>query len=134
LSRIVLDAYAVLALLGNEAGSEVVERYMTDADTEIYLSVISLGEIYYILLRRKGTEAAEELVRNILTDESLAVIEAPWQRVKGAAFIKAKGGLSYADSFVVDLALELEAVLVTGDPEILSVSGNVGVKVAWLES
>lgn len=132
MSKVVLDAYAVLALLENEAGSDVVEQYITDEETEVYLSVINLGEIYYILLRRKGLRVAEELISSIFMDESLKIIEASWPMVKVAATIKARGGLSYADSFVVGLASEYGAILVTGDPEILSVSKQIGVKVSWL--
>ncbi len=133
MNRVVLDSYAVLALLENEAGSNAVEEYIIDEETDVYLSVISLGEIYYILLRRKGLKVAEELVRGILIDESLRIVEASWPKVKEAATIKARGGLSYADSFVIALAAEHGAVLVTGDPEILLVSEKMGVKVDRLK-
>ncbi len=133
MNRVVLDSYAVLALLENEAGSNAVEEYIIDEETDVYLSVISLGGIYYILLRRKGLKVAEELVRGILIDESLRIVEASWPKVKAAATIKAGGRLSYADSFVIALAAEHGAVLVTGDPEILSVSEKMGVKVDRLK-
>lgn len=133
MNRVVLDSYAVLALLENEAGSNAVEEYIIDEETDVYLSVISLGEIYYILLRRKGLKVAEELVRGILIDESLRIVEASWPKVKEAATIKARGGLSYADSFVIALAAEHGAVLVTGDTEILLVSEKMGVKVDRLK-
>ncbi|MBS4022752.1 MAG: type II toxin-antitoxin system VapC family toxin [Dethiobacter sp.] len=132
MSKVVLDAYAVLALIENETGSEIVESYLADEKAEIFLSVISLGEIYYILMRRKSQQAADELVSIIQMDESVRIIEATWPVVRKAATVKARGGLSYADSFVVSLALEHDAVLVTGDPEILAVSKQIHFKLSWL--
>jgi len=44
-----------------------------------------------------------------VSEEKLTLIEAPWSRVKEAARIKAGGGLSYADAFVLGLAREIMA-------------------------
>ncbi|MEW6663495.1 MAG: type II toxin-antitoxin system VapC family toxin, partial [Bacillota bacterium] len=63
-------------------------------EAEAYLSVISLGETYYILFRKKGEQVAKEVTQNIMMEESLSLADAPWPRVIEAARIKAKGGLS----------------------------------------
>ena len=67
-----------------------------------------------------------------MEEGSFRLVEATWPRVKEAARIKAKGGLSYADAFVLALAVEIGAPLVTGDPEIRAAAGGLGVEVVWL--
>jgi predicted nucleic acid-binding protein len=41
----------------------------------------------------------------------------PGERVKSAAALRAVGGVSFADCFAAALAEELDAALVTSDPE-----------------
>jgi len=132
LRRYVFDSYAVLALAEDEPGAQVVAEIIADEAAELYLSAVSLGEVYYILFREQGELVAEEVVRGVMQEESLTVSEATWQSVKRAARIKANGGLSYADAFVLGLSLELEALAVTGDPEIRAAAENLGVKVVWV--
>jgi len=131
-NRYVLDTYAVLAVIEDEPGAQTVAEIITAQNIMIYLSIVSLGEIYYIILRRLGEQAAEEVVQNTLDEPSLAVVDATWPRVKDAARIKATGGLSYADSFVLALGKELRAPVVTGDPEIKATGKKVGVEVIWI--
>jgi len=47
--------------------------------------------------------------------------------VLAAARIKAGGGISYADCFVIATAQRREAPLLTGDPEIIRHAANVEV-------
>ena len=121
MKEVVFDSYALLELFEDGPGAQVVADLLTkDGDeVNIYLSEISLGEIYYILLRRKGKKAAEEVIEYIQLDQSLSLVPAEWRRIKGAAQYKAKGVLSYADCFVLALGLDEEASIVTGDPEII---------------
>ncbi|AEG15785.1 type II toxin-antitoxin system VapC family toxin [Desulfofundulus sp. TPOSR] len=131
---VVLDTYAILALIEDEEGADTVAAAISDEQTTVYFSVINLGELYYILLRKKGERVAEEVLRNILLEESINIVEVPWPRVKEAARIKARGGLSYADSFVLELARELKAPVLTGDPEIQTVAKELDVPVIWVGS
>lgn len=130
--KYVLDSYAILALLEGESGAETVANIVGNDESKIYLSIINLGEIYYILFRRKGKRTAEEIVDNILSEDSLTVVDAPWSRVKVAAAIKTRGGLSYADAFVLALGKELEAPVVTGDPEIRLAAAGFSVEIIWI--
>lgn len=129
--KIVFDAYAILALLENEPGARLVSEFLSDQETKIFLSVINLGEVYYIILRRNGEAAAEEVLQSILMEESIAIVEAPWSRVKETAKIKSLGGLSYADAFALSLAKEIDAPLVTADPEIKVLAKKTGVEIIW---
>ncbi|NPV73895.1 MAG: type II toxin-antitoxin system VapC family toxin [Pelotomaculum sp.] len=130
--RYVFDAYAILALIEDEPGAQTIAEIITDQEPELFMSIISLGEIYYILLRKKSEQAAEEVVKNIFAEESLILVEATWKKVKDAARIKAKGGLSYAASFVLALGKELNTPVVTGDPEILASAREIGVEIFWI--
>lgn len=130
--KIVLDTYAVLAVVEDEPGAQTVADVILNEEVELHMSAISLGEAYYILLRRRGREPAEETVNSILADESFIIDEASWQRIKEAAAIKAQGGLSYADAFVLGLAQEMQAAVVTGDPEIRSAAREPGVEIIWI--
>ena len=130
--RYVLDTYAILTVIEDEPGAQTVAEIITTQGAMLYLSIISLGEIYYILLRRLGEQAAEEVVQNTLAEQSLALVEVTWPKVKDAARIKAIGGLSYADSFVLALGKELNAPVVTGDPEINAIARETGVEIIWI--
>jgi predicted nucleic acid-binding protein len=130
--KLVLDSYAILALVEDEPGAQVVADIILDETAEPYLSVVSLGEVYYIVMRRQGEVAAEEVVRGVRQEEGLIIAEVSWPRVKNAARIKAGGGLAYADAFVVGLAQELGASLVTGDPELRVAAARLGVELVWI--
>ncbi len=127
--RYVFDSYALLALLEDEKGADLIAGILTEQENQIYLSIISMGEIYYLLLRIKGMEQAEKVIESVALDDAIAVAEASWDRVRAAASVKAEGGLSYADAFAVALAKELNAPLLTGDPEIIAKAENYGIKV-----
>ncbi len=117
--KIVFDAYALLDLLEDGAGANEVAGFLSSEDVTIYLSTISLGEVYYIVRRRRDKRAAEAVIEAVLLEETIIPVEATWPRIKAAAALKAEGGLSYADCFVLALAKEEMAPVVTGDPEII---------------
>ena len=130
----VLDAYALLALLEDEPGADTVAGILTGSQgrARVLISMMNLGEAYYVLLRERGRAAADELAQEAFADEALTVVDLPWERVKRAAEIKSKGGLSYADSFALALAAEVCAPLVTGDPELRAAATTLGIAVTWI--
>lgn len=130
--KFVLDSYAILALVEDEPGAQVVAEILSDEGTELYLSAVNLGEVYYIISRKRGERAAEEVVRGVMDEEMVAIVEVSWPRAREAARIKAKGRLSYADAFVLGLALELKAPVVTGDPEIQAIAESLGTEIVWV--
>ncbi|MCG6880318.1 MAG: type II toxin-antitoxin system VapC family toxin [Deltaproteobacteria bacterium] len=120
--KIVLDAWAVLALIfGEEPAASVVKDLFVNKDisrSSMHMSWINLGEVYYTLARRKGMDAADEVLKDI---QMLPVTlhEPSKADVLSAAKIKAKHKLSYADAFAVSLAEKTNGTLFTGDPEII---------------
>lgn len=129
---IVFDAYAIMTLLEDEPGAAIINDLIVDENTEILMSDVNLGEVYYILLRRNGKSAAEEVIENVLLEETIKIEEAQWGRIKSAAEIKAGGSLSYPDAFALSLAREFQAKLVTGYPEIQAIAAKAAVEIIWL--
>ncbi len=128
----ILDSFAILAYFQAAAGGAAVRALLEaarDGEARLYLSVINLGEIYYLMSREQGREHADELL-NDLRALPITLIPATEERVLTAARIKAEYPLSYADAFVVGLARELNAIIVTGDPEFGAISSTM--QVMWL--
>lgn len=112
---IVLDSWAVLCLLGGESpGAERVEGALADRPV---MSWINLGEVLYILLRRMDRNEALTAVRDV---QATVTVELPNEStVRQAAEIKARYRMAYADAFAAATAVEHDAELWTGDPELL---------------
>jgi hypothetical protein len=58
--------------------------------------------------------------------------DATRRRVRRAAELKSKHAIAYADAFAVATAVEFNAVLLTGDPEIEPIEGEQHLEVEWL--
>jgi hypothetical protein len=57
--RVVLDAHAVLAFLGEEPGWAEVDEVLSNG--EPWMTLVNLGEVAYILERSSGRAAADEV-------------------------------------------------------------------------
>jgi ribonuclease VapC len=127
----VLDSFAILALLNNEPGAARVEDLLrqTGEGSRVVISLINLGEVAYIVERRWGAEKLRAMLA-YLEAAALEVVAVDRDRVFAAAHIKARYPLAYADAFAVALARELEAILLTGDPEFKGVSDFITIE--WL--
>jgi len=134
--RACLDAFAWLAWLQDEPAAAAVQRWLDDAEAaraECVTSVISLGEAYYRLVRAERRDEAESLWRMALRGRlPVSVKDATRRRVRRAAELKSKHAIAYADAFAVATAVEFDAVLLTGDPEIKPLEGHQNLKVEWL--
>ncbi len=129
--RFVLDSFAILSLLEGEAGADGVAGLLTSPGKEIYMSSMNVGEVYYVMMRRRGKDAANLVEAAIYDHPRLQVVEADRARIRDAAEIKSLGKLSLADSFAAALALKLDATLVTGDPEFARLEAE-GLSLFWL--
>lgn len=128
----VLDSFAVLAYFQAESGGPIVKDLLKQAaadDALAFLSLINLGEIVYNVERKMGDATAA----NVLSDISqlpIRLADVTLERVLAAARVKAHYAISYADAFAIALAQELDATLVTGDPEFKQVESLI--RVLWL--
>jgi uncharacterized protein len=135
-ARFCLDAFAWLAWLQDEPGAAAVQHCLDDADrgdADCITSVINLGEAFYRLVRVDRREQAEALWTMALRRRlPVSVKEATQRRVRRAAELKSSHAIAYADAFAVATALEFQATLLTGDPEIKPLVGSYDLKVEWL--
>lgn len=128
----VLDSFAVLALLGNEAGSDDVSWLLREAEkgtARLLMTWVNVGEVAHIVEREWGRE---RMYRVLAALEATQIVFVPVGRslALGAAAIKAQHSLAYADALAAGLAVSEEATLVTGDPEFRQLGGMVTIR--WL--
>ncbi len=117
--KYVLDSFALLAHFEKTRGWQKVLALLEKAslkEVKLYLSLINLGEVFYIFKRERGLKQAEEMILDI-DQLPLEKAEIDWLKIKEAAIIKADYPISYADAFTIGLAKELNGSIVTGDPE-----------------
>jgi predicted nucleic acid-binding protein len=114
----VLDACALIALLDEEEGADIVQDIITkaiDGDVTLYMSIINYTEVYYDRLKIGGPEKAKLFVDNLfclpitIVDGISRVVSHEASRLKIAHHI------SLADSVGLATALELSAQFVTSD-------------------
>lgn len=116
MSTSVLDSWAVLRFLEDSYPAAAAVDDLLEHSRPL-MSWINLGEVHYVLRRAAGEEAAVETIRDLRARIDVRLPEEV--QVLTAARIKADNPMSYADAFAVALALESDAEVWTGDPEIL---------------
>ena len=132
MNSVVFDSHAILRFAQDEAGAERIEELLMaseDGKVQAFMSEINLGELYYITIRRLGTESAKRFLEQFAR---LAVerVPATWEIIESASEIKAKHALSYADCFAAATAIKHNATIVTGDPEFKKIEHMV--KIDWI--
>ena len=113
----VFDSYAIIAMLEEEPGGEKVTNIIkesSDNGNRLLLSIINLGEVYYITRRSVGKLHADAVIHKIDT-LPIEVIPADRRLTLLAAELKSSKKMSYADCFAAALAKMYGADLVTGD-------------------
>ena len=130
-SRFVLDSWALIALLNKEqpASTEVEELLQKAAEGQAFLalSIINLGEIYYIVGRSRSSQAADDFLDRV-KQLPIQLIQADEPRVLAAARLKMAHAIAYADAFAAAAAMELNAVLLTGDPEFSKLESHLQIQ------
>ena len=129
---LVLDSWAVLAYLGDEASGQEVADLITSAHENripMYMSIVNAGEVWYILAREISETKADSAVTD-LTGLGIELIGVDWPITRIAGTFKARYRMSYADCFAAALAKDRKSELVTGDKEFKQVEGEVNIR--WL--
>jgi predicted nucleic acid-binding protein len=129
---IVLDSWAIMAYLEDEPAAERVADIIADANedgTPLLMTVVNLGEVWYILAREASEADAERSVAEI-QHLGITVVDAGWALAREAAGFKAKHKMSYADGFAAALATQERAHLVTGDREFAALAHDI--QILWL--
>lgn len=113
---VVLDSWAILRYLeGAGQAAELVDDLLRGEKP--VASWINLGEVFSVVRRSVGEEAAAGTLRD-LRDVLVGEV-ATEARVVEAARIKADHPMAYADAFAAATAMAHDATLWTGDPELL---------------
>lgn len=127
-----LDSFALLAYLNDEAGCTRVQEILALAEgrkCRVVMCLVNLGEVLYITERERGLAMAQSVLA-LAENLPLELLDASRDLVLDAAHIKAHHPLSYADAFAAAAAVRENAVVVTGDPEFKSVEELI--KIEWL--
>lgn len=130
---IVLDSWAVMAYLEDEATAEKVADIIADAHEEkipLLMTVVNAGEVWYILAREASVAEADTSIRQ-LRQLGIEFVDADWDLAHVAAGFKSKHKMSFADCFAAALAKQRKAHLVTGDQEFKQVEADV--IITWLK-
>jgi len=129
----VLDSYALLAHFQGEPSAvkvrDLLESALTSSAISLYMSIVNVGEIYYLAAKKRGLDIADEILVD-LEQLPLTICQAMDDRVMAAARAKATYPISYADAFAVALAEETGGRIVTGDPEFEAIEPQI--PVVWL--
>ena len=131
-SAYVLDSYAMIAHLEDEAGGEQVRKFLRAAQagrTQLYMSVINVGEIYYNTYRERGLKKADEALF-IMVHLPVTLVNADREITIEAARLKSVHPVAYADCFAAALGIRTKAKVITGDPEFKRF--GEAVEVEWL--
>ena len=129
---VILDSHALLTYFLGEPGSRRVKEVLESAlagSAKACLSIMSLGEVAYIVERRYGLPGARAALAAV-EELPLEVVEAGRDAVLDAAHVKARHPISDADAFVVALARSQAGTILTGDAEFRA--GEAIAKIEWL--
>ena len=128
----VLDSHALLALLRDEPGGEIVAGLLERAgqrDQPVHMTEVNYAEVQYIV-RRKDGDAAWANIANELKATPIEFHPATRRLADLAADFKIRFKLCRADAFAAALAKEKKTDLVTGDPEFKPLEKEI--KITWL--
>ncbi len=115
----VFDTSALLTYIENEEGVETVENMLIKAlngEDKIFISTVTMIEIFYISMQEQGRAIAVERMNLIETLPLMQESLTP-NLTKTIGEMKAVKSMSFADCCIAGLAKSKKAVLVHKDPE-----------------
>ena len=113
----VLDASAAIHYLQAGPGAGKFERLLANArrqQLQLFMSVLNLGEVYYLTWQRTGEEKARQAVAS-LSHLPIQIIPVDLLQSLKAGELKAMHKIPYVDSVAAALAFQRDATLVTSD-------------------
>jgi predicted nucleic acid-binding protein len=128
----VLDSWAVIAYFEDEpAGGQIADLIASahEAGIPVFMSVVNVGEVWYITAREISTEDANTIVKE-LRDLRIQFEDAGWELTLEAARFKSQQKMSYADCYAAALAKVKGGSLITGDIDFRAVEDQI--KIQWV--
>ena len=137
MQKYLLDACAVLALLDDENGADVVNGLFDSArrgEVTLSMNAANLIEVYYDCIRKHGHDLADAIIRGIYEDSPISIIEKLSPAiVREAAYFKATGKMSFADAILAATARCIGATVVTCDHvELESIERQSQIPFLWI--
>nr|VFK24105.1 MAG: Predicted nucleic acid-binding protein, contains PIN domain [Candidatus Kentron sp. MB]VFK30497.1 MAG: Predicted nucleic acid-binding protein, contains PIN domain [Candidatus Kentron sp. MB]VFK75275.1 MAG: Predicted nucleic acid-binding protein, contains PIN domain [Candidatus Kentron sp. MB] len=116
-----------MTFIEEEEGIETIDGLLEGASNKkdkIYISTVTVIEVFYISLRKEGKSVAEERLALL---ETLPLIQESLtpDLCRTIGEIKATRPMSFADSCIAGLSKSKNAILVHKDPEFESVEGEI---------
>ncbi|MEW6456389.1 MAG: PIN domain-containing protein [Acidobacteriota bacterium] len=111
----ILDTSAIISLLEDEQGADRVEDVIKKHN--VYIPFIVLIEIYYITLKRRGQEIADERYAMLKRLPAKILNEIDEPILLSAGYLKANHPISLADAIIAAYAKQMDAILIHKDPE-----------------
>lgn len=114
----VLDANALVRFYRKTDGASITAGLLEQARTgraHLRISVVNLGEVFYILAKYLGEEPAMRFVQ--ISRNAIEVVPIDEEAAIQSATLRFRYKLGFADCFAAELAMRREATLVTADPE-----------------
>jgi len=134
--RYALDACALIALLQNEQGAEIVSDAFNAAyrgEAEIIIHKANLLEVYYDAYHYRGREQADLMVVEIKKRPIQINSEITDDIFTEAGRLKATYRISFADSFALAQAKIFDGALLTSDHhEFDLVENSEDIEFAWI--
>ena len=118
MKQYVLDACALLALLQNEPGDDIVLSAFDAADAGaamLTMNKLTLLEVYYKIFRTQGKERADRTISEVKERQLEINHEMSDELFNEAGRLKATHKISFADSIALAQASVLNAELLTSD-------------------
>ena len=128
-TSLVLDSFAVLALLEGEAGAAEVAGYLSAGEGVVLMTYVNLGEVVYTVIRERGQSRADAVLLG-LEETRVTFVSAERTLCLAAARFKARYRISYADAFCAALSEISGFPVVTGDPEFRQLEGIISIR--WI--
>ena len=123
------EEYRQVMLERSGAAVRDLLRAADAAGERLLMNEVNIGEVYYLVAKRRSPAAAETFLH---TFETMPIdpISNAFAEVIEAAKLKAQHAISYADAFAAATAIRHGAILVTGDREFRALEGQVTVR--WI--
>lgn len=115
----VLDTSALLTLRSDEPGADRVEALIVrcrKGRATLFVSFITRMELLYWIWREEGEHAARNAIR-LVDSFGVRWVNCEPEILEVASSLKARGGLSLADSWIGATAVIRRAILIHKDPE-----------------
>ena len=136
---LLLDAFAVIAVVAGEPAAPVIERELRRAEADVCVSTVNYAEVLDQLIRVARLPVVDvDGALQLLAAGGIRVLPVDEESGRTAGLLRAKhyrrGGaaVSLADCFAIAVAASLHARLATADPVLLAVAASEGVTVLRL--